>query len=524
MAVLYGVPMALPFPTRHVYAQKYGAAGTPVWSSPVAISAAGGISAWTQIFPFINDGNDGFYIAWHDDRDNNMLASTFVQHIRSTGSVLFEVNGVEASTMPNRNHFYPQLVLPPGSSDLFVYWNEMDGDQNQRGIYGQKISSSGERLWTDNGKTFIELSSTNVYPAAARHTPTDMILVYEEYIGAINTHIKAMRIDTDGEFVWDPNIAVICSVGSEKVHPVVNNFNNNQWIISWEDNRNGGSRDIYAQNIQLNGELGPYLNTNGAIEGTVDFFNGSINVTEVTVTAGSQSVHPVPNGYYMLELPPGTYTVYATHPYTLTDSITGIQVENGTTTSNVNFTLEVVYADLICKAFDTFGNVLNGVEVEVTGPDDTYNGTIENDSIIFPLLPYGNYVGEAWYDGLGPVYAETVLGENDHYMEFLFIIEGLADGTEQLEFGLKANPNPSCGISDIRYQVPVGSRQSAVGSHVTLYVYDIHGQEIRTLVDEEQVAGEYSVRFDAADLPDGIYFVRLQAGSRVETVKMILLR
>jgi len=47
-------------PTRHVFAQRYNASGTAVWSSPAAISLAGGISAWTQIFPFINDGSDGF--------------------------------------------------------------------------------------------------------------------------------------------------------------------------------------------------------------------------------------------------------------------------------------------------------------------------------------------------------------------------------------------------------------------------------------------------------------------------------
>ena len=78
-------------------------------------------------------------------------------------------------------------------------------------------------------------------------------------------------------------------------------------------------------------------------------------------------------------------------------------------------------------------------------------------------------------------------------------------------------PNPSFGISDIRYRV-------SVGSHVTLYVYDIHGQKIRTLVDENQPAGEYLVQFDAAGLPGGIYFIKLQAGDWVETGKMVLVR
>ena len=54
-----------------------------------------------------------------------------------------------------------------------------------------------------------------------------------------------------------------------------------------------------------------------------------------------------------------------------------------------------------------------------------------------------------------------------------------------------------------------------------LGVYDIHGQKIRTLVNEKQIAGEYVVRFDGADLPAGIYFLRLQAGNQVEVAKII---
>jgi len=245
-------------PTRHVFAQRYNADGNTVWSQTTVISDAGGISAWTQVFPFINDGNDGFYIAWHDDRDNNMLASIFVQHVGSDGQILFADDGIEASTMPNRNHFYAELALPPGSNDIFVFWNEMDANQNNRGIYGQKLSSSGERLWTDNGKSFIEISSTNVYPVAARNSETGMIVIYEEYFNVIDAGIKAMRIDTDGNFVWVEEKIIISSVQSEKLHCVANPFYNNQWISVWEDRRNGNG-DIYGQNIQLDGTLGPVI-------------------------------------------------------------------------------------------------------------------------------------------------------------------------------------------------------------------------------------------------------------------------
>ncbi len=267
-------------PTRHVFAQRFDASGIMVWDQPVVISDAGGISAWTQIFPFINDGSDGFYIAWHDDRDNNSLSNLWVQHIGSDGTTLLGQDGTEVSTMPNRNHFYAHLALPEGSSDIFIFWNEMDPDQNNRGIYGQKVSSAGERLWTDNGKAFIELSSQNVYPLAGRAAGDDMILFYEEYFNAVNGKIKAMRLDTDGNFVWTSGMVDMCTVQSEKVHTEVSELNNGQWIAVWEDTRTG-SRDIFGQNIKMDGTLGPvYIPTQLDVYPDSLFFNDFQSTTD----------------------------------------------------------------------------------------------------------------------------------------------------------------------------------------------------------------------------------------------------
>ena len=50
------------------------------------------------------------------------------------------------------------------------------------------------------------------------------------------------------------------------------------------------------------------------------------------------------------------------------------------------------------------------------------------------------------------------------------------------------------------------------------------GQEIATLVNQEEPAGNYEAVFEASPLSNGVYFYRLQAGSFVETKKMILLK
>lgn len=86
------------------------------------------------------------------------------------------------------------------------------------------------------------------------------------------------------------------------------------------------------------------------------------------------------------------------------------------------------------------------------------------------------------------------------------------------EFNLFQNyPNPFNPTTNIRFRI------SDFG-FVSLKVYDVLGNEIVSLVNEEKAEGDYNVNFDASGLSSGIYFYRLQAGSFVETKKMILMK
>ena len=70
----------------------------------------------------------------------------------------------------------------------------------------------------------------------------------------------------------------------------------------------------------------------------------------------------------------------------------------------------------------------------------------------------------------------------------------------------------------------MGSGLSAGDGQTVLKVYDILGNEVATLVNEEKPAGVYEVEFDASNLSSGVYFYKISAGSFNETKKMILLR
>jgi len=93
------------------------------------------------------------------------------------------------------------------------------------------------------------------------------------------------------------------------------------------------------------------------------------------------------------------------------------------------------------------------------------------------------------------------------------------------EFRLEQNyPNPFNPSTKIKYQIPASLNPSKGGTLVQLIVYDILGNEITTLVNEEKQSGVYEVEFDGSNLPSGIYFYQLKAGSFIQTKKMVYLK
>jgi agmatine deiminase len=105
---------------------------------------------------------------------------------------------------------------------------------------------------------------------------------------------------------------------------------------------------------------------------------------------------------------------------------------------------------------------------------------------------------------------------------YKFMVENsvtdVTDNSRPEEFYLYQNyPNPFNPGTVIKYQLPASS-------NVTLKVFDILGNEVVTLINEEKTAGSYEIEFNAAGLPSGVYFYTLKAGSFVDSRKMLLLK
>jgi hypothetical protein len=78
-------------------------------------------------------------------------------------------------------------------------------------------------------------------------------------------------------------------------------------------------------------------------------------------------------------------------------------------------------------------------------------------------------------------------------------------------------PNPFNSVSTIKFTLDKPQ-------DVKLYVYDLLGRRIQTLIDEPRQAGSHTITFDASGLSSGVYFYRLKAGKEFQTRRMVLLK
>ena len=118
--------------------------------------------------------------------------------------------------------------------------------------------------------------------------------------------------------------------------------------------------------------------------------------------------------------------------------------------------------------------------------------------------------------------------------KFKYSKEIEVDVTAPTEFSLSQNyPNPFNPVTTIRYSIPnvISIPTGRERNLATLKIYNVLGEEVANLVNEQKPAGRYEVKFNGSNLPSGVYIYRLtavpigsQAGSYSAVKKMILLK
>jgi len=188
-----------------------------------------------------------------------------------------------------------------------------------------------------------------------------------------------------------------------------------------------------------------------------------------------------------------------------------------------------------------YGNdVASAVKTDLSGNVYVTGNNITLSSSEFATIKYNTSGVQQWlqtYDAIGYSYSYAmaldtagnvyVTGKSSNgttydYATIKYVQTPTSVGPFSIkvlnEFSISQNyPNPFNPSTNIKYTV--GNNQ-----FVSIKVYDVLGNEIATLVNEEKPAGNYEVNFNASSLSSGVYFYNLQAGSFVETKKLVLLK
>ncbi|MFO7525278.1 MAG: T9SS type A sorting domain-containing protein, partial [Ignavibacteriaceae bacterium] len=156
---------------------------------------------------------------------------------------------------------------------------------------------------------------------------------------------------------------------------------------------------------------------------------------------------------------------------------------------------------------------MNGVMQDL---NEIYTGLLSNGSLLKEaraITPDGRYIV-----GSGN---NAATGRTEAFLldtEISTSVENSLPVNLPDEFSLQQNyPNPFNPSTTISWQSPVGS-------HQTLKVFDVLGNEVATLVNEYREAGRNSVTFDASQLSSGVYIYKITAGEFSSSNKMLLLK
>lgn len=484
---------SFPALNRSIYIQKFDSDGNAVWTNDVLVSDDNQINNFNNFY-IAPDNANGIIISWMDDRDNDDNIDGIVQRVNGDGTIDWPANGVEVNTTNSTSNQTVRILGVDNNDNVFVTWSKKTSDQNQTSIAGQKFNSVGERQWTDNGITFVPMSSNVAYAnGGVLFNGSDAMIFYEEYAGSTAySHIKAFAVDSDGSFLWSPTSTLVASRSTSKVHTVVSDIYNSQVITTWEEDGN----DIYMQNIFTDGSLGvPPISNDATLSDlavndvTVDGFSSDIYNYSVVIPAGD----PLPitdatanNSFATVEITqatsvPGTSTVLVTAE----DGVTQLSYTIDFRNAGTDATLSDLTVDDIS---------IDGFSPEILFYDyDVYEG----DPI--PVI-----------DGIAnDSFATIEVTQTTELPGDSYILVTAEDGTTQMTY--QVHFNLITNISEINtddikvYPNPADNELNigGIAAKVKISIISILGEEIMSM----EINKESTI--DVSSLKKGVYFLRI---------------
>lgn len=197
-----------------------------------------------------SDGSDGAIITWYDGR-NGSTQNIYAQRVNSTGSTLWTLNGVVICTAAN-SQIYPTIV-GDGSGGAIITWLDYRADSTLSHIYAQRVDSTGSTLWTTNGVAICTATNNQSGNTIASDGSGGAIITWYDERNGSTYNIYAQRVSSAGSTLWTLNGMAICTAANSQYSPNIESDGLGGDIITWTDGRSGSTENIYAQRVNSTG-------------------------------------------------------------------------------------------------------------------------------------------------------------------------------------------------------------------------------------------------------------------------------
>ncbi len=520
-------------------------------------------------FPAIAFRSSGLNVIWTDERNGN--PDIFQQRLYLSLSKAFD-NIILNDDQAGSQQYTPDIAWLPQGANAIV-WRDCEADDGD--IYLQRNSVSGApigaalRINDDPGR------SLQSNPRIGTSTSGDMIVVWEDSrtaSGIAGQNIFAQRLWANGTKVGANFVVNDDGTAKPKSQPDIAVGNDGSSVIVWVDER-ATKKQIYLQRYNSSGvavggnqlvtsvsgaveSFSPHVGVRSDASFVVSFlsivgghqelfiqrFNASgvavgdfhmldVDTSQVQILDADIFVHDSKGAFYITTIQTSTSgSVVRWYRYGFNGNLElgNIQVSDVTganfgelrTDGDIDDGIVVAWSDSRSGIQRGYFQVLreDGYHIGANTPVSTGSSPFLERH---PAVSLNNgFVFCSWVDNRNAGRGFDVFLNYDQYTA-----TDVGDVNISLpkQFELEQNfPNPFNPQTIIRYEL----RKAQA---VTLVIYNTLGQQVRTLVDDYQTAGSYTVTWDgtsstASQVSSGIYFYRLQAGDYSETRKMTLLK
>lgn len=225
------------------------------WSTDPTVNNPICTAPLDQLYPkIVSDGSGGAIITWDDNRNSNTDANIYAQRINSSGFVQWTIDGVTLCDTI-RNQSTPSIAAD-GAGGAIIAWDDKRDVSLISDIFAQRIDASGVVLWTVNGIPICNNPEYQFKPVILSDGSGGAIIAWNDFREVGNINVYAQKINSSGVAQWPTNGVMVCNPAGEEEYLTLVSDGAGGAIITWQDSRiDNSDPDIYAQRINASGEV-----------------------------------------------------------------------------------------------------------------------------------------------------------------------------------------------------------------------------------------------------------------------------